>query len=343
MPKIRVLIADDSALARALLRSYLESDASIEIVGEADNGQTAVALAMRLRPQVITMDLEMPMMNGMEAIGEIMRSSAAAPILVVSDYVDAQRAYDALLAGAVEVINKPDYGADQTQNFIYKVKLLAGVCVARHRQMASSITTVMLATPSPFHCQTPFSTVFAIASSTGGPQALVEVLGKLPSNFASPVLIAQHISAGFAQGMVDWLCKLCALPVVLARQGDTLASGKIYISPPEFNLSVTQQQTLQLSPADNAEIYHPRCDVLLASVAQVFRERAVGIILTGMGSDGTLGMTAIHEQGGKTWAQDEASSLIYGMNQVAIASGKIQTVMPLHHIAPSMIALAGAQ
>lgn len=287
----------------------------------------------------------MPIMNGIDAIHEIMQSSAATSILVVSDYVDAQRAYDALLAGALDVINKPDYAANQTEKFIQKIKLLAGVRVARRlKQDRHSLTnSTSLQTIASLPNAQNFSTVFAIASSTGGPQALVEILSQLPSNFSSPILIAQHISAGFAQGMADWLNKLCALPVVLAKHDALLESGTVYISPPEFNLSISPHHTLQLFPADNHEIYHPRCDVLLSSVAQVFGKQAIGIILTGMGRDGASGITAIHQKKGQTWAQDEASSVIYGMNQVAIASGNVQSVLALNQIASQMIAFAGTR
>ena len=184
--------------------------------------------------------------------------------------------------------------------------------------------------------------VFAIAASTGGPQALAEILPRLPANFPVPVLIAQHIADGFAAGMAAWLNDLCPLTVGLAGEGEALAAGRIYLADSTSHLTLTPGQRLQLRPRMERDIYRPSCDLLLTSVAEAFGPAAAGVILTGMGRDGAQGMAAIRRAGGVTLGQDEASSVIYGMNREAILAGSVQQVLPLEAIAKTMERLASA-
>ncbi len=357
--KIRVVIADDSSMARALLRDFLEREDDIEIVGEAGNGRLAVELARDLKPDIITMDLEMPVMSGMEAIEEIMTSKAV-PILVVSSVADAHNALVAIGHGALEVVNKPDYSPEQATEFVDKVRMLAGVSViTRMRPRKSPQPPLPLQPPlinhptqpppaadfSPAHpaasdFNSAYSHIFAIACSTGGPQALTHILPLLPANFPCPIVIAQHISDGFAGGMADWLGTLCKLPVRLVTEGELLRPGTIYISPSEQHLCIQPNRRAHLLNRAPLDVYRPSCDVLLKSVADVFGRQAIGIILTGMGSDGALGIARIREKGGVTLAQDETSSVIFGMNRVAIESGAVQQVFPVDAIAEAMIHLA---
>ena len=335
MAQIRVLIVDDSPSARSVLRSMLESDKRIAVVGEAANGEQAVDLGKALRPDVITMDINMPGMGGIEAISEIM-SSNAVPILVVSGQCDAQISYEAISFGALDVMAKPDYSEGPA--LISKIKMLAGVPVMTHRRRKSKIAAPV--TPVMQPVAESHRLLFAIASSTGGPQALATILGSLPAEFPSPIVIAQHISAGFAPGLVQWLDDNCRLPVCLARDGDVIRPGVIYVSPSERNLTVTQRGTLELNDHDAKQIYHPSCDRLLSSVAEFYGNRAVGIVLTGMGRDGKAGIGRIAHRGGMTVAQDEASSIIYGMNKEAIEAGHIQKIIPLSELALTMCELA---
>ena len=354
MRKIRVLIADDSRLARELLRDFLESEGDIEVVGEAINGRQAVDLARELKPNLITMDLEMPVMSGLDAIGEIMTSKAL-PILVVSSVADAHNALEALGRGALEVVSKPDYTPEQASDFVAKVRMLAGVSVItrmrpRTVSLAPSVTSPGDATPAStfstapmFLPETPpchYARIFAIASSTGGPQALAQILPTLPANFPCPVVIAQHISDGFAGGMADWLGTLCRLPVQLVAEGDLLRPGVVYISPSERHFCITPSHRATLLERAPLDVYRPSCDHLLSSVADVFGRQAIGIILTGMGSDGAKGIARIREKGGITLAQDEASSVIFGMNRVAIEGGGVQRVLSTEAIAAQMQRLA---
>lgn len=359
MKPIRVLITDDSGLARAMLRHFLEQENGIEVIGEACNGREAVEFTRKFRPDLVTMDLDMPVMNGIDAIEEIMWSRAV-PILVVSAVADARKALEAVGRGALEVVPKPDCSPEQAAEFVDKVRLLAGVTVItrmRPRRTApdGGTTTAAVAAvgavPTPVWPQplpgwpvaaASYNRVFAIACSTGGPQALALLLAALPAGFPAPVLIAQHIADGFAAGMVQWLGSLCKLPVRLAADGDLLQAGVIHISPSERHFSITPTRRVTLVERRPNDLYHPNCDVLLSAAAEVFASQAVGIILTGMSSDGVKGITRIHDRGGTTIAQDQASSVIFGMNRVAIEAGVVQQVLPVASIAPAMVRLAGA-
>lgn len=351
MKRIRVLIADDSSLARSLLRGILEDEADIEIVGEACNGREAVDLARALKPDLITMDIEMPVMNGLDAIEEIMCSKAV-PILVVSSVADAVNALDAVGRGALEVVGKPDYSPEEAASFVARVRLLAGVMVITRMRPRKSADAAPPSAPSPAafpRLSTVFphssggdnyARIFAIACSTGGPQALAQILPALPEDFPCPVIVAQHISDGFAGGMAEWMARLCKLPVRLVAEGDRLQAGVIHISPSEHHCSIAPTRRIAFVNRSEQDIYHPSCDVLLASVAEVFGPQAVGIILTGMGRDGARGISRIRAAGGLTLGQDEGSSVVYGMNRVAIETGDVQQVLPPSAIADEMVRLA---
>lgn len=363
MGRIRVVIADDSRLARDLLRAIFEAEPGMEVVGEASNGREAVALVQQLRPHLVTMDLEMPLMDGVAAVEEIM-CTRAVPILVVSSVADAPRALDAVAHGALEIVPKPDTTPEAAAHLLARARLLAGVSVITRLRVRSSAAPsplaaaapgVLTAAPTPAPVLThalvpgcvggallPGTRVFAVAASTGGPQALAQILPALPPDFACPVLVAQHISDGFAQGMAQWLASLCPLPVRLACDGEALRPGHIYIAPSEHHLAVTAQHQLQWRPRLPQDLYRPSCDVLLSSVAAVFRAQAVGIVLSGMGHDGACGLAAIRAAGGCTLAQDEASSLIFGMNRVAIERAAVQQVLPVGEMAAAMRQLAAA-
>lgn len=346
----RVLIVDDSAFARALLRSALEQAPGIIVVGEAANGEQALEMARRLRPNLITMDLEMPVMGGLQAIDAIMHSNAV-PILVVSDVAHAENAMAALALGALEVMQKPDYGTLQDGQLARRVRLLAGVSmVTRMRARSEKPAQVQpskagIASTSVLPATSLISAnlkgpTFAIASSTGGTQALASILPALPADFSGSVLIAQHISDGFSVGLAEWLSRLCHLPVRVAEHGELVRMGEVLIAPSEYHMSITASGAVNLSMAKPEDVYRPNCDALLGSVADVFARNAVGVILTGMGRDGATGIARIRQAGGVTIAQDETSSLIYGMNRVAVESGDIQHLVPLNEIAGTMQRLA---
>ncbi|MTJ83490.1 MAG: chemotaxis-specific protein-glutamate methyltransferase CheB [Telmatospirillum sp.] len=357
---IRVLIVDDSSLARAMLRSIFEDDGGFQVVAEAGNGRDAVIQAQRLRPDLITMDLEMPVMGGLDAIEEIMGVKAV-PILVVSSVADAQKAYTAVARGAIEVVSKPGVSASDIADFVDKARLVASIPVITHVRIRrvspdtadaprspqsltpQSLTPQSLAPQSSAPVTAAGASgaerVVAIAASTGGPQALAHILGRLSPGFASPIVIAQHIADGFAPGLVDWLASITRLPVRLGRAGESLTPGVVYLSPSEHNMTVSKFRRIDLSPRQPGQVYRPSCDALLTSVAQACGRQAMGLILTGMGSDGVSGMEAIRAAGGMTLAQDEASSVIFGMNAIAIEKGWVQRVLPLDALADLLAGL----
>lgn len=343
---VRILIVDDSAVARRMLRAHVEASGEVEVIGEARNGRQAVEMAQQLRPDLITMDLEMPVMNGLDAIEEIM-ALRAVPILVVTEASDAGPACEAVRRGALEVTSKPDYSPDQTAALVARIRLLAGVAmITRRRSPAAapgpSPEPVPRAASAPPRQRELLRSerVIGIAASTGGPQALAQILPRLPADFHAPVLVAQHISDGFAAGMADWLAGLCPLPVRLASGGEPLEPGVIWLSPSESNLAVSDDHRLELCGREEGEVYRPSCNVLFDSLARAFGPNAVGVVLTGMGRDGLIGLEAIRRAGGATFAQDEASSIVFGMNRRAIEAGVVQRVLPVGEIAGALVRLA---
>lgn len=350
--RVRVIVADDSLVARKLLRGFLENTATMEVVGEAANGRQAVELARALKPDLITMDLDMPVMTGMDAIDEIMTTKAI-PILVVSNVTDPGAIEEAIRRGALEVVSKPEYQAGRGAEFVAKVRLLAGVPVITRLRSSRTPASQPAAVPAderpaPAALRVPqgrraASCAIAIASSTGGPQALAHILAGLPAGFCCPVFVAQHMSDGFAQGMADWLSGLCSLPVRLGEADAPIEPGVVYLSPSERHMVVTPSHHIALRERVSGDVYRPSCDALLESVARVFGARALGVILTGMGRDGVRGMAAIRAAGGVTIAQDEASSVIFGMNRLAIEQGGASQVLALDRIVDALVNVASGR
>lgn len=339
---IRVLIVDDSRMAREILRDIFEEEEDFVVVGEAENGQKAQALALELQPNLITMDLEMPVMDGYQAIEEIMQTKAL-PILVVSSVADADNAYKAISMGAVDAILKPSIAEEERIAFVKKARLISKIPVIKRIRKAASLAVA----PEPVPVlEQPVEPVFSsnntpvkgvgIASSTGGPQALAELLKDFDLSMNVPVFIAQHISDGFANGMAHWLDSICPLAVKVGEEGEKIQNNTVYISPSEKNMVVTTSQTIKLMDAAPGDIYHPSCNLLLESVAAVYGHQTIGIILSGMGSDGTKGLQKIIDCDGMTFGQDEESSVIYGMNQVAMNAGVVKRQLPLKEIAPAV-------
>lgn len=332
MKPIRVLVVDDSATMRQLILSLLAEDAGIEVVAEAVNGLEALHLAAKFNPDLITMDLEMPELGGMQAI-EILMSTRPVPILVMSDQVSAQSAMAAVAMGALEALDKsPEV---LSQNLCRRVRMLAGVPVVRHIRAGLDLGGKV----DGFQLQEEpqdkaiFGAIVGIASSTGGPQALEVLMRALPADFPAPILIAQHIAEGFSLGLVDWLNGLSALDIQLAHHGQRPMPGQVLIAPSEYHLVIEKSGQLALLPPEPKDIYHPSCDCLLGSLARVAGRKAIGVILTGMGRDGVRGIEDIKAAGGLTLAQNEATSVIFGMNRLAIESGKIDQVLPITEMA----------
>ena len=333
--KIRVLVADDSVFARELIIAILSTDKEIMVVGEAPNGLEAARMVRELRPNIVTMDIEMPVMDGLEAIEEIMANNAV-PILVVTTKSDARTAYAAISKGALDLVVKPDVNIEDAQEFINKIKMLSRIKTITHLGGKRNAAEPRVE-PTPITMMKSAEKVVAIASSTGGPDAISVILSSLPAEFPSPIVIAQHISDGFASGMVEWLKGLTRLSVKVGSQGEDLKGGVVYISPSEKHMMVTQSRTLKFAERHPKDIYRPSCDMLLTSVAESCGPSGIGVILTGMGTDGVIGIRKIKEGGGFTFAQDEGSSVVFGMPKAAIDLGCVDSVLPLTEMAAGLV------
>ncbi|MFP5223156.1 MAG: chemotaxis-specific protein-glutamate methyltransferase CheB [Acidobacteriota bacterium] len=360
---IRVLVVDDSEFVREAVSAVLSADPELAVAGHAANGLEAVAKAASLKPDIITMDIEMPVMDGLAAIESIMANTPA-PILVLTSHTGVKVAFAAVSRGALDVMEKPDLDMENDAKLIKKVKLLARVDIAAYQQAMGMVAAPSTReprpsspaggrqTPSPAGLPSPAPAgqpapgggtakrIVAIAASTGGPKALEEVLSPLPADFPLPLVISQHIADGFTKGMAEWLNSVTPITVAEARHGDILKPGHAYLNPCEHSMGLTPQGMVLLRPRDQRSFYHPSCNDMLASVAGSYGAGAVGVILTGMGDDGVEGMKAIKTAGGATIAQDEKTSIIYGMNGLAVKHGYIDKVMALADIPTQLLRLA---
>lgn len=341
-PDIRVLIADDSAVAREMLKHVLESEAGIRVVGMAASGPEALDLIARLKPDLVTMDLVMPGMNGLEATQRIMARHPT-PILFVSSFFGRAGSYsrqDALAAGALDVVEKPTPMPDATWLvaaglLARKVKSLAQVTVVTH------IQGVSVPDPRPRVSSSPrvAAEVVAIGASTGGPRVLGELLSMLPANYRPAVLVIQHMAEGVMTGLVGWLQQQSKLPCKVAEDGDYLQPGRVLIAPALAHLTVAAGGRVHLGGSDPVKGCLPSIDVAFMALARVYGHRAAGVLLTGMGSDGAAGLLAIRQAGGVTLAQDEASCAVFGMPRAAIELGAVQHVLAPADLGRGLLAL----
>jgi two-component system, chemotaxis family, protein-glutamate methylesterase/glutaminase len=346
---IRVLVADDSALAREMLVQILDSDDEIEIVGVAADGQEAVDLVASARPDLVTMDIHMPRMDGLKAIESIMAFSPV-PILVVSSSVYGEgvgRAFDALEAGALEVMKKPeprDWAdlQDIAADLIRRVKLLSRIPVITHLRGKRAARPVVVAEPgTETNAAGARPEIVAIGSSTGGPSALLNVLGRLPTDYPLPILVAQHIAEGFVPGLVAWLDAGCKIRVVVAQDRMPVLPGVAYFAPTGVNLTL-ERHRLRLNEPKAGQLYVPSADTLFESVTHSRGPAAIGVILTGMGADGAGGLKLMRDAGATTIAQDEETSTVFGMPKAAAERGAASLVLPVHDIAAELERLVSA-
>lgn len=328
---IRVLIADDSPLAREFIKEILLRAPDIKVVGEAANGREAVETALSIRPDMIIMDIEMPVMGGLDAIESIL-SVAGVPILVVTSQGDADTAYKAISLGALEVMPKSDLDPASPQKLISNIRTLSKVKVVKRRP--------------PKRREGPelgdktgegFRNIVAIASSTGGPKALSLILPELPKDYPAPIVIAQHIADGFAHGMVNWLKSICKIGVTIPSDGEKLKPGWAYVSPSERHMIVNGAGSVSFRDREPGDIYKPSCNALLGAVGDMYGARSIGVVLTGMGSDGAEGLKKIKRRGGRTIAQNEETSIVFGMPKVAIDAKCVDRVLPLDAIAKALM------
>ncbi len=341
---IRILVVEDSPVARELLVSIFQSAPGLQVVGTARNGAEAVRLAKRLQPDVITMDAHMPEMDGFEATRQIMIETPR-PIVMISASLDKNErdlTVNALKSGALSVLAKPTmYDPPQVHDYlITQLKLMSEVKVVRRWGVSPrrAIAGPDLISEPPALRQNGKTKIqlVAIASSTGGPGILAQILSQLPADFPAPIVIVQHITRGFGVGLAGWLNQQTGLEVRLARHADEPQAGQVLIAPDDHHLLVNSMGLIALNKEPPCHGLRPSADYLFKSAARVYGATAIGVILTGMGSDGAEGLKAMREAGAYTIAQDKGSSIVFGMPAVAIELGAAEEVLPARKIGAAL-------
>jgi two-component system chemotaxis response regulator CheB len=343
---IRVLIVDDSPLAVEILRRMLSTAPEMLVAGIASNGAEALKLIPQVRPDVICTDMHMPKMGGLEMIREVMVRHPL-PILVISVSVQEDQKHNIfqmLEAGALDILAKPRGGLQSdfdvtARDLITKIRILSGVKVIGRRRAAAgaaarplSLKGLAAAPPR----------IIGIGASTGGPQALENVLRHLSGDFPLPLLCVQHIALGFMGGLVAWLAGRCHIPVRTAQEGVHPLAGTAYFPPDDRHLEIDDAGNFRCSDAVAGSGHKPSIDLAFNSLARHYGAAAVGVLLTGMGVDGADGMLSIARAGGLTIAQDEASSIVFGMPKRAFELGAARRVLALDQIGPALSGLGGA-
>jgi two-component system chemotaxis response regulator CheB len=335
---VRVLIADDSPLFVDWLVETMRADPALELVGVANNGQEAVTMTGQLHPELIIMDVRMPVMNGLEAIEAIM-AQYPTPILVVTAEARGKEdalVFDALQRGALDLLPKPDNWEQSgtcIADLCEHMKLLASIPVVHHlegtrRQRLARAANIQRWIRPPKTGRT-----VGIVASTGGPAALAQLLSCLPDRLAASITIVQHLQEGFVDSFVDWLDAVSPIPVELARDREPLQVGTAYVAPNNTHLLVTAAERLRLERSPPLDGFCPSGNRLLSSLAESYRNNAVGVVLTGMGSDGADGLLAIAEAGGTTIIQDGRSAVVDGMPAAARHAVSEAMVLSLEEIA----------
>lgn len=335
--KIRVLVVDDSAFMRLLLTDLISQDTGLEVVGTATDGQEAVSRAKELKPDVVLLDMNMGEYDGLYAVEHIIRQHPI-PILILSSVgnTNLDTIFDALELGAVDYINKPVKGGSKIREI--NAHLLSTVKrVAKAKPRKTKINKDGLnKLPHTFDGSGLYD-VIVIGASTGGPTAVEKVISSLPANLNVPVIICQHMPANFITSFANRLDSLSPLNVVVGRKGVIPQPGMVIVAPGNTNMVVNQnkkddQVKIGFTEEQYKEYNHPSINALMMSVAKYYKSKAIGVLLTGMGKDGVKGLQAIKDVGGLTIAQDEASSVIYGMPKIAYESGAVSTVLNIKEI-----------
>ena len=344
----RVLIVDDSPTLRQLTRAILERDPELDVVGEGGNGEEAIALCDKLRPDIITMDIRMPKMNGFQAIRHIMADSPR-PIVVLTtpdSDKELQITFKAIEAGALMVLAKPnnlsDHNSD-SEKLIATVKSMASVKVVhRSRRLLEETASPPPTQPRPGRPYGPVRLI-ALGASTGGPPALQTILKRLPADLPVPVVVVQHMSEGFTAGFVRWLDETVPLRVKMVEGHELLGLGTVYLAPDKQHLLVTKHGLAWLRDSAPVDGHRPSVTVLFNSVAESYGPTAVGVLLTGMGADGAQGLKTLREAGGYTIAQNEETCVVYGMPKQAIALDAAEEVLPLKQVGERLGTLVTAR
>ncbi len=353
MDRIRALVVEDSLTVRRRLLEILASDPQIELVGEAEDGKRAIEICRDARPDIVTMDMMLPVMTGLAATEYIM-AHCPTPILVVSSSVNRGelfRTYDALAAGAVDVLEKPT-GAEPEgvweRKFISTIKMVSRIRVITHPRGRLRALGRPTSEPPPRpidpRARNRGCELIAVGASTGGPAAIVEILWALPANFRLPVLLVLHIGEPFGAAFADWLDAQTMRRVTIANDGKSIAAlaGRVVMAPAGRHL-IACGRHLRLTDDPERHSCRPSIDALFESVAQDYGAAAAGCLLTGMGRDGAVGLLKIRQAGGATIAQDETTSVVYGMPREAVSLGAANQVLRLEEIGPALASLSIAE
>ena len=350
MRKIRVLIVDDSPLMRKLLIRIIEEEDEFEVAGTAPNGMIALDRIAELNPDVVTLDIEMPGMNGIETLKRIM-SQSPMPVIMISAYTDegAEQTFKALDLGAVDFITKPSGPlarsiVDMKNEIIVKIKTASKlqrkkIEKEKIAEIEKDFNTVRK--PKRIKKQAKFKkckNIISIGVSTGGPEALTRIMPLIPADINAGILIVQHMPIGFTGAFARRLDSISQINIKEAEPGDIVLPGKALVARGDHHLTVINKQLAiiaQLNHRQRVSFFRPSIDVLMKSSSDIFGERNIGILMTGMGHDGVAGMKMIKERGGKTIAQDEDTSVVFGMNRLAIRSGCVDKTVPLEKIMPT--------
>ncbi|MDX6245793.1 MAG: two-component system, chemotaxis family, protein-glutamate methylesterase/glutaminase [Frankiales bacterium] len=357
-PTIKVLVVDDSVVVRRLVTTALSSDPEIEVVGTASSGRLALDKIGQLNPDLVTLDIEMPDMDGLETLKELRRRHPKLPVVMFSSLTERGAAItlDALTFGANDYVCKPakvsspdEAMANVRDQLIPKIKALTigrSGPAAVARPVAASPVLVRRRVAMPSTSIEPIGPVevIAIGASTGGPDALASILSKLPADFPVPIVIVQHMPPLFTRLFAQRLNSGCQITVREARDGDLVEPGTVLIAPGDFHLSLRRDglAVRAVTHQEGPENWvRPAVDVLFRSVAEVYGERALGVVLTGMGQDGIRGVERLVGAGAQIVVQDEATSVVWGMPGVVADAGLAHRILPLVDVAPHVIAVAG--
>lgn len=337
---IKILIADDSKTETLLLKTLFESVPDFTVVGTAANGKEAVELNRSLNPNIITMDIHMPIMNGLEAIKAIMMDHPV-PVVVISSKLesDLDATYNALDAGALSVLEKPinlneDEFNKSKNKIISTIRNMAEIRVVKrrfftHRPKISRRFSIENSNKRQYE-------LIAIGSSTGGPEALKKILEKIPGDFSLPIVIVQHMTRGYINGYTKWLSQYVKLPAKCADNFEKLISGTIYFAPDKHHLVIKRLNNSLIAVLENGNSisgFKPSITALMESVANCCKQNAIGILLTGMGNDGAQGLLSLKMAKAHTLIQDKESSIVFGMSGVAVTLGAVDKILPLDDIA----------
>jgi len=345
---IKTIIVDDSAMVREVIKDFLNEDGNFNIIGEAENGEEGAEKILSLNPDLVTSDIEMPKMNGLEMITKVM-SVHPVPIVVITSHDTAKTAYQAAVNGALEFYSKDlflkDISEEKKRNIYDTLKRISGVKSANKTEFAANAAPAQVSSANNVIIGSQKIDMVVLASSTGGPKALSTFFSIMPADFPLPIAIVQHNSSGFDEDFAQWLNTFAKLNVKLAEEGEKPAAGNVYIAKTDKHLELRSSAgedgyVFRYNDNEPEQNQKPAADVLFRSAAETCGNSLLSVVLTGMGADGADGTLNVKKLGGITIAQDENTSLIYGMPKAAFETGCVDIVLPLEQIPDELVRLA---